>query len=114
MFFTDGLSKLGSSPTRMGEALASGIPVISNRGVGDTAEIICENRVGVLATGDRFADMEKTFREFQRLQADVELIDRCRGTAEAIFSLEGGTGAYRILYDEITSATVLEKRRTSS
>ena len=35
MFFTEGLSKLGSSPTRMAEALGCGRPVVANAGVGD-------------------------------------------------------------------------------
>ena len=32
MFFTSGTSKLGSAPTRLGEALGCGVPVVANRG----------------------------------------------------------------------------------
>src|SRR5690554_2883912 len=48
MFFADGLGKLGSSPTRMGEILGCGLPVVANDGVGDVARIIQQYRAGVL------------------------------------------------------------------
>lgn len=98
MFFTDGLSKLGSSPTRMGEVLGCGLPVIANEGVGDVARIVRERRVGVLARSARPEDMEKTWAELQMLLADPELEARCRQAAEDIFSLETGTERYRDIY----------------
>ena len=39
-------SKISSSPTKHGEIMAMGIPVITNRGVGDVEEIVVE--AGVL------------------------------------------------------------------
>lgn len=51
MFFTNGVSKLGSSPTRMAEILGCGLPVVANEGIGDIAHIIRRYRVGVLAAG---------------------------------------------------------------
>jgi glycosyltransferase involved in cell wall biosynthesis len=98
MFFTDGLSKLGSSPTRMGEVLGSGIPVVANDGVGDVARIVRDNRVGVIVNGPEPANMETAWHELQRLRADPGLAARCRQTAEIIFSLEQGTRNYAKLY----------------
>ena len=51
MFFTDGLSKLGSAPTRMAEVLGSGLPIVANEGVGDVADILRRHRVGVIVDG---------------------------------------------------------------
>lgn len=41
-------SKLSSSPTKLGEVLSMGIPVIANSGVGDVEEIIRETKSGVV------------------------------------------------------------------
>lgn len=103
MFFTQGLGKLGSSPTRMAEILGCGLPVVANAGVGDVAQIIREHRVGVLVAGPSESDMNVAWDELQQLLSDPELAIRCRKSAETVFSLESGTAAYRALYHQILS-----------
>jgi glycosyltransferase involved in cell wall biosynthesis len=100
MFFTDGLSKLGSSPTRMGEILGCGLPVIANA-VGDVGRIVTEHRVGVLASGPADADIVAALDALDALVADPALPGRCRAAAEAVFSLEGGVSEYSSLYRSI-------------
>lgn len=102
MFFTDGLSKLGSSPTRMAEVLGTGIPVVANAGVGDVARNVHNHDVGVLTTGPD--TMSQTLEELDRLLADSNLAARCRTTAETVFSLSSGTEDYRKLYDSILAS----------
>lgn len=104
MFFTDGLSKLGSSPTRMAEILGCGLPVVANEGVGDVANIIREYNVGVIVEGVHKDKMESAFDVLQALLQDPDLSSRCRRAAEDIFSLQSGTDAYRALYSQILSA----------
>ena len=41
-------SKQSSSPTKIAEYLACGVPVISNKGIGDVDELLTKNNVGVL------------------------------------------------------------------
>ncbi len=101
MFFTGGLSKLGSSPTRMAEVLACGRPVVANPGVGDVEQVIRQHRVGVLARGDSAAEMDVCVAELLALLRDPRLAKGCRRTAEHLFSLESGTAAYRQLYAKI-------------
>lgn len=101
MFFTKGLGKLGSSPTRMGEVLACGLPVITNDGVGDVAQIIRKYRVGVLVSGPTEREMADSWSVLQELLADPNLVLRCRQAAEEVFSLESGTSAYARLYDKV-------------
>lgn len=101
MFFSGGLGKLGSSPTRMAEVLGCGRPVVANPGVGDVEQVIRQHRVGVLARGHGAADMEACVAELLALLQDPQLSSRCRSTAETLFSLESGTAAYRQLYAEI-------------
>lgn len=101
MFFTGGLSKLGSSPTRMAEVLGCGRPVVANPGVGDVEQVIRQHRVGVLASGSTPAEMDACVAELLTLLQDPDLASRCRRTAEQQFSLESGTAAYRQLYAQI-------------
>lgn len=102
MFFTDGLSKLGSSPTRMAEILGCGLPVVANDGVGDVASIIRKYRVGVLAQSPDPQAMETAWSELLTLLEDPGLASRCRKAAEEVFSLEAGTVALAKLYDQLT------------
>lgn len=101
MFFTDGLSKLGSSPTRMAEILGCGLPVVANDGVGDVAHIIRTHRVGVLAESASPEAMAHAWDGLLALLADPDIAARCRAAAEAIFSLEAGTAAYAQLYGDL-------------
>jgi len=104
MFYAGGeVSELGRSPTRMGEVLGCGNLVVANRGVGDVARIVEDNRVGVLVEGASAEQMDKTIDSLEALMTDPDLRARCRRTAEAVFSLEAGTEAYRKLYADVIS-----------
>lgn len=103
MFFTQGLSKLGSSPTRMAEILGCGLPVVANEGIGDVAQIIRVHRVGVLVSGPSEIEMNAALDELEQLLTDPDLAVRCRWAAEECFSLETGTAAYLGLYKQVLS-----------
>lgn len=107
MFFTDGLSKIGSSPTRLAEALGCGIPVVANEGVGDLADIIKKNNIGVVVKSQSDEHMKNAFNELKTLLLDPELSKRCYTVAKDIFSLKLGTNAYNKIYSEI-----LEMKKT--
>ncbi|PYX68714.1 MAG: hypothetical protein DMG72_22540 [Acidobacteria bacterium] len=47
-FIKPSYSKLASSPTKIGEFLACGLPVLCNSGIGDTDDLLFTNRVGVI------------------------------------------------------------------
>ncbi|MFN6077145.1 MAG: hypothetical protein ACK46Y_16420, partial [Fluviicola sp.] len=60
-------SKQASSPTKQGELMAMGIPIICNSGVGDTTEVIQKYHSGVIDLKENFMqeisvffDREKT------------------------------------------------------
>lgn len=101
MFFTSGVSKLGSSPTRMAEILGCGLPVVANDGVGDVAAIVQRYQVGVVVEGNSQTEMETAYSSLVELIKDPELPLRCRKAAEEVFSLESGTRAYDQLYQDI-------------
>ncbi len=51
-------SKKGASATKMGEFLATGIPVVINDGVGDSGRIVREHRAGVVLSRMGLAEFE--------------------------------------------------------
>ena len=95
-------SKLSSSPTKIAEYLISGVPVISNRGVGDVAELIEANKVGaVLANFDEKSYLT-ALAELEELQKSGDLREKCRETARNEFDLEKTAGAkYRSIYEKL-------------
>ena len=101
MFFTDGLSKLGSSPTRLAEVLGCGIPVIVSEGVGDIDEIINKYKVGIIIKGSSKENFDQAYIELTELLKDPNLSKRCRETAEKLFSIEVGINLYRKIYESI-------------
>lgn len=107
MFYAGGeVSELGRSPTRMAEILGCGIPVVANDGVGDVGRIVRDYRVGVIVADSSDSAMDAAVEELAQLRADPELPARCRRAAEEVFSLKGGTEAYRALYGEILGAPI--------
>ena len=102
MFFTSGVAKLGSCPTRLGEVLARGVPAVVNPGVGDIEAIVRDNRVGVVITDSSPETMTRGAVELLELLQDPDLAARCRRVAEAHFSLARGAEAYTSIYREIS------------
>jgi glycosyltransferase involved in cell wall biosynthesis len=96
-------SKRASCPTKFAEGLASGLPVVCNRGIGDLDDVVEHEGVGVLVDGFSEPDYASAARRLQRLLQDTDLSDRCRRLAESRYSVELGVNAYRNLYDEIVT-----------
>jgi glycosyltransferase involved in cell wall biosynthesis len=103
LYFTAGVSKLGSAPTRMGEFLACGIPVIGNRGVGDMADLIERYKVGVVIEDGSQISIDNALASLDVLYQDKDLATRCRSAAEAYFSADSGAEKYRKIYKSIIS-----------
>jgi glycosyltransferase involved in cell wall biosynthesis len=98
-FIKPGYSKLSSSPTKIGEFLASGLPVLCNAGIGDTDELLVNNRVGVLVEEFSRHSYIRALHDLDELTADVSLRERCRAVSRQYFDLGTIGGArYRRLY----------------
>lgn len=92
-------SKQSSSPTKIAEYLASGLPVICNTGVGDLDELMETDRVGVVISQFDSEAYERVLKELEALRQDESLALRCRASAKRRFSLnEVGGERYRRLY----------------
>jgi glycosyltransferase involved in cell wall biosynthesis len=98
-------SKLSSSPTKMAEYLASGLPVICNAGIGDLDEMIETKRVGVLLSEFDELSYLRALGEMAELLRDPELVERCRNTATELFDLVSVGGVrYHRLYEQLRNS----------
>jgi glycosyltransferase involved in cell wall biosynthesis len=97
-------SKRASCPTKLAEALASGIPVVCNRGVGDLDEVLHGGAVGVQLDSFTEDAYRRSASRLRDLLQDPDLSGRCRRLAEARYGLEGGVEAYHQLYRELCAA----------
>jgi glycosyltransferase involved in cell wall biosynthesis len=97
-FIRPSYSKLSSCPTKFGECLACGVPVVANGGVGDVAETLTEHRVGPVVTGFDDEAYDRAVEGLEALWADGELAARCRRTAEAEFALSDAVARYDAIY----------------
>jgi len=85
-----GVSLLAAMPTKLGEFLASGRPVVVNAGLVDAARLVEEAGAGLAhRAGDDLAD---TVDRLEALIADPDTPRRCRQLALAHFDLEDGVG----------------------
>lgn len=100
-------SKQSSSPTKIAEYLASGLPIVSNRGVGDVDALFEENAVGALT--DDFSN-SSYLKALQQLEAMGDVSELCRQTAVEGFDLETiGGERYRRLYGRLLANERSEK-----
>lgn len=91
-------SKISSSPTKQGEIMAMGIPVICNSGVGDSDAIVTNHQSGVLVREFGNQAYEKAVRELQQTKFNTGYI---RQGAEQVFSLESGVQQYLKVYERL-------------
>lgn len=94
-------SKQASAPTKLAELLGCGVPCLSNFGVGDMADILIDENVGVAI--DQFDDQTllNGLNQIMQLTKDPALQTRCVYTANKYFSLDHGVEMYSGIYDAI-------------
>lgn len=98
----EGLSKLGSSPIKLSEYLACGLPVVVNTAVGDAPRLVASARAGVVLGALDDASLQRGAAELVAIVDEGEAArQRARGLAEATYSLEGGVALFRALYGAI-------------
>ncbi|MFC1621046.1 glycosyltransferase family 4 protein [Candidatus Omnitrophota bacterium] len=96
------LSKISSCPTKFAEYLATGLPVVINRGVGDTEAIVRENKVGVVIEDFTPAEYRRNIQELKGLLKEGQALrERCYKTAQRYFSLADGGEKYTAIYERL-------------
>jgi glycosyltransferase involved in cell wall biosynthesis len=92
-------SKISSSPTKHGEIMAMGIPVIANSGVGDVAEIIKKYKAGYVI--DHFTDEELNKVVNDIAAGNIFNSEEIRKGAFDFYALPEAIERYRAVYAEI-------------
>ncbi len=95
-FIKPAYSKIASSPTKLAEALALGVPVISNKGIGDVDRITVELDAGALVDVGDPADIERVANQLEEIRAKGGL--RLRNAARQRFGLEIAAASYQAVY----------------
>lgn len=95
-------AQIASSPTKIPEYLAAGLPVVSNAGIGDTDNLIEKNKTGVVVEYFDETSLEKAVDEALILSKDENLSERCFYTAIENFDLRKiGKNGYLKVYERI-------------
>lgn len=95
-----GPSLTAAMPTKIGEFLACGRPIVVNEGLGDMDSFLKEFNVGVVLNGDA-DNLKKKATELINISLDPETPYRCRALAEKYFSMDVGASKYFDLYAQI-------------
>jgi glycosyltransferase involved in cell wall biosynthesis len=104
-FYKPTLSRLATSPVKLAEYLACGLPVVINAGVGDSDTLISTERVGAVVR--RFNETE--YREVLSTIGGMvctEVRQRARSVAEKFFDVRRvGVERYARLYEKLLDRT---------
>jgi glycosyltransferase involved in cell wall biosynthesis len=101
LFFIQPLfSKKGSSPTKHGEILGMGIPVICNSGVGDVDRIVRDTQSGLIVDKLDDAEYDKVILQLDSLLQTPP--EKLRAAAEKYYSLDEGVKRYLAVYNSLS------------
>lgn len=92
-------SKKASSPTKTGEIMAMGIPIITNTGIGDSDQIINNSGTGKLIHHFNDSEYNKVVDQIDELLEIKK--ENIRDTSLHYFSLEKGVNDYHTVYTKI-------------
>ena len=99
-FVIPSYSKRASSPTKVAEYLAAGLPIVTTAGIGDLDEMLGGNRLGVVVRDLTQAGYEEACEQLAALLAEEDLPIRCRRFAEAELSMtQVGGPRYAAVYE---------------
>ena len=94
-------SKKASSPTKLAEFLGCGVPCICNAGVGDIAEILETESVGIVLSSFNLAAIKNGLQQLLLLVENSTTTGKCVSVAHKYFSLEDGVNKYRRIYEQL-------------
>jgi glycosyltransferase involved in cell wall biosynthesis len=101
-------SKISSSPTKIGEYLAAGLPVVTGRGIGDVDDQLERHGAGILLDGFDAASLEGGARAMARAIGDPDHAARAHRCARVELSLRDvGIPRYERLYERLAERSAI-------
>ena len=95
-------SKLASSPTKNGEYLACGLPIIVNSGIGDSDRLIEETPAAILIEDFKDPDFDSAWAAIQKVVDEPGIKAKARAAAEKLFDVNTvGAERYTTLYQRL-------------
>jgi glycosyltransferase involved in cell wall biosynthesis len=112
-FIRPTFSKVSSSPTKIGEYLAAGLPVVTGRGVGDVDDLLERYGTGIVLDDFTTDSLETGAQALAEAIGDADQAGRARRCAQDELSLRTvGIPAYERLYERL--ARRVAPRRAAS
>jgi glycosyltransferase involved in cell wall biosynthesis len=100
-FYKPTFSRMATSPVKVSEYLACGLPVIVNAGVGDSDTFVESQKVGAVAKDFNENEYEQTLLTVENLLAG-DVRERARTAAERFFDVRRtGLERYARLYEKV-------------
>lgn len=85
-------------PTKLGEFLSNGIPIITCNINDHVNSIIKENEIGIIIDDLDNFNFEKFYQEMHKLLNDINISERCINTAKKYFNIENANKIYSEIY----------------
>lgn len=102
IFFMNPYKRYNTFPIKFGEYLASGLPVIVNKGIGDCDQIIGKERVGAVINDFSSGEYKNSVETLKTLLKEGDTLrERCRSAAEEHCSLSKGIESYWAIYKSL-------------
>ena len=104
-FYKPSPSVIGRYPTKVGEYLACGVPVVVNADVPDATRLVTTHRVGTVVQRFDAVAFRRAAEQLQQLMAEGAVLrQRCRRVAEDHLAVSVGVTRYRQLYESLAPA----------
>jgi len=102
-FYKPGLSKLATSPVKVTEYLACGLPVVLNAGIGDSEAVLNDSGAGAIVSQFTAPEYGRALAKIEASLDDVEAARRrSRDVAQRLFDLRSvGCERYLRLYERV-------------
>ncbi|MCK4462986.1 MAG: glycosyltransferase family 4 protein [Candidatus Omnitrophica bacterium] len=101
-FIKDTFSKKASLPTKFAESLAAGLPIVTNKGIGDLDDLILRYGIGVIVEDFNEKEYKKAISGMLDILKDRnEFLKRKDELLKNFFSLESGVKRYITIYNNL-------------
>ena len=97
-FIKDAYSKKASSPTKQGEIMAMGIPIVCND-IGDTGKIVKTSSAGLVVQSFLEKDLKESLSQLVQLNFSDK--EKLRNAAFDFYDLNSGAQSYSAVYNNI-------------